>query len=151
MKSIEDIGLDDVTAAYNNRLSQVMRAFDHERMEVYRVALAFVRSAGELRRGLGTGRSALADQLDRASISIPLTIAEGAGEFARKEKARFYRMARRSATECAAILDIVDELKLSDKQPVREGREQLRKILAMLIGLVKYLESQDQKLSQPKP
>jgi len=31
-------------------------------------------------------------------------------EFARREKARFYRMARRSATECAAILDIVQEL-----------------------------------------
>jgi len=143
MKSIEDIGLDDVTAAYNNRLSQVMRAFDHERMEVYRVALAFVRSAGELRRGLGTGRSALADQLDRASISIPLNIAEGAGEFARKEKARFYRMARRSATECAAILDIVRELELADESQVREGHGQLRTIVAMLIGLVKHMDKEE--------
>jgi four helix bundle protein len=84
-----------------------VRSFDHERMEVYRVALGFVRCAGRIRGVLATGRSSLADQLDRASMSVALTIAEGAGEFAPKEKARFYRMARRSATECAAILDVV--------------------------------------------
>jgi hypothetical protein len=69
-------------------------------------------------------------------------IAEGAGEFARREKARFYRMARRSATECAAILDVVDELDLAQEQQLREGREQLQTIVAMLIGLVKRTESQ---------
>ena len=115
-----------------------MRRFDHERMEVYQIALAFVRSASAIRRGFG--RTALADQLDRASISIPLNIAEGAGEFARREKARFYRMARRSATECAAILDIVVELKLTDELQLREGREQLKTIVAMLVGLVKHME-----------
>ena len=66
-----------------------MRAFDHERMEVYRVALGFVRYAGKIRGSLGSGRSSLADQLDRASMSIALNIAEGAGEFAAKEKGRF--------------------------------------------------------------
>lgn len=118
-----------------------MRQFDHERMEVYRQALAFVRCASSIRRELGVGRGALADQLDRASVSIALNIAEGAGEFAKREKARFYRIARRSATECAAILDIVRALELAREPPLREGREQLQTIVAMLIGLVKSLES----------
>jgi len=117
-----------------------MRPFDHERMEVYQIALRFVRCAGRIRGVLVTGRCAIADQLDRASMSIALNIAEGAGEFATKEKAHFYRMARRSATECAAILDVVRELQLAREEELKEAREQLRTIVAMLIGLVKHLE-----------
>ena len=122
-----------------------MRPFDHERMEVYRAALRFVRSASVIRSGLGAGRNALADQLDRASVSIALNIAEGAGEVARREKARFYRIARRSATECAAILDIAGELQLAPEDRLREGRQQLQSIVAMLVGLVKHIESRGEK------
>src|SRR5215475_13272442 len=64
-----------------------MQQFDHERMDVYRRALQFVRLAASIRHGLVPGHASLADQLDRAAVSIALNIAEGAGEFARKEKA----------------------------------------------------------------
>jgi four helix bundle protein len=126
-----------------------MREFDHERMEVYRRALEFIRVAASIRQHLLQGRSALADQMDRASVSIALNIAEGAGEFARREKARFYRIARRSATECAAILDVIAELELGvDAQVLREAKDQLRAIVAMLIGLGKWLEG---KAPEPPP
>lgn len=134
------IGLCLLDTEPQSLLSTTVRPFDHERMEVYRVALAFVRSASAIRSGLAAGRSALADQLDRASISIPLNIAEGAGELARREKARFYRMARRSATECAAILDVARELRLTPEEQLREGREQLQTIVAMLVALGKRVE-----------
>jgi four helix bundle protein len=124
-----------------------MRPFDHERMEVYRAALRFVRSASVIRSGLGAGRNALADQLDRASISIALNIAEGAGEIARREKARFYRIARRSATECAAILDIAGELELVPDGRLLEGRQH---IVAMLVGLVEHIEKRGEK-GEPEP
>jgi len=39
----------------------------------------------------------------RAATSVPLNIAEGAGEYSGAEKSRFYRIAKRSATECAGI------------------------------------------------
>ena len=61
-------------------------------------------------------RAYLSDQLRRAVASIPLTLAEGAGEFAPADKARFYRMARRSATETAAVLDVLAVLGLADAQ-----------------------------------
>ena len=48
----------------------------------------------------------MADQLGRAALSIVLNIAEGAGEFSKKGKARFYRMALRSTTEWAATMDV---------------------------------------------
>ncbi|HET7322453.1 MAG TPA: four helix bundle protein, partial [Longimicrobiaceae bacterium] len=71
-------------------------------MAVYQKAIEFVIVAEQITRTLSRGRRYLTDQLQRASTSIPLNIAEGAGEFSRADKARFYRIARRSATECAA-------------------------------------------------
>ena len=56
------------------------------------------------------GRAYLTDQLQRAGTSISLNIAEGAGEFSTNEKSRFYRMAKRSGTETAAILDVAKRL-----------------------------------------
>jgi four helix bundle protein len=83
-----------------------MNSFDHEKLDVYQVALEFVATAGEILESFPPGRHDLVDQLNRASTSIVLNIAEGAGEFSRAEKVRFYRMAKRSATECAAALDV---------------------------------------------
>src|SRR5262245_18017215 len=109
-----------------------MNGFDHERMEVYRLAMEFVALVNVMRSSFLSGRSGLADQLERAALSIPLNIAEGAGEFARREKARFYRMARRSATECAAILDVAGQLELVDPPRIVVGKELLHRIVGML-------------------
>ena len=92
------------------------RLFDHERLDVYRTAIKFVILSDEILESLPRGRAYLVDQLQRAASSIALNIAEGAGEYARLEKHRFYRMAKRSATECAAILDIGLKLGLISKQ-----------------------------------
>ena len=82
-----------------------MGGFDHDRLTVYQRALEFVTVSYAIRRSFPPGCQNLADQLERSTVSIVLNIAEGAGEFAKREKARFYRIARRSATECAGILD----------------------------------------------
>jgi len=119
-----------------------VNTFDHERMDVYQRALDFVRIASAIRDRLVPGRGGLADQLDRAAVSIALNIAEGAGEFARREKARFYRIARRSATECAAVLDIVRTLGIVDEEIVRRGKVQLLEIVGSLIGLGKRMEKE---------
>jgi len=76
----------------------------HERLDVYHVAIEHLVLTDEIANELPKGGSYLADQLRRAALSIPNNIAEGAGEFALADKARFYRMARRSGTECAALL-----------------------------------------------
>ena len=69
-------------------------------------------------------------------------IAEGAGEFSSGDKARFYRMARRSGTECAAIFDACCVLKLADEQRLSEGRELLVRVVAMLTAMVLRLKKQ---------
>jgi four helix bundle protein len=102
-----------------------MNEFDHERLDVYRVALEFVVLASDVAGRMPKGRAYLADQLQRAATSIALNIAEGAGEFASAEKARFYRIARRSATESAAILDVCRKLNLDEARLHAAGREHL--------------------------
>jgi four helix bundle protein len=63
-------------------------------------------------------------------------IAEGAGEYAVEEKARFYRMAKRSTTECAGILDVCHRLQLIDEQ-YQKGRELIIRIVSMLIKMIR--------------
>ena len=114
-----------------------MNCFDHEKLDVYRVAITFVVLIDAVVENLPRGRAYLADQLLRAGTSIPLNIAEGAGEYSTNEKIRFYRMARRSATECASILDVCHHLKLIDETRFSTGRELLIRIVAMLTKMAR--------------
>ncbi len=114
-----------------------MNTFDHERLDVYKAAIEFVAVSDDIVEHLPRGRAYLADQLQRAAISVPLNIAEGAGEFSKKEKARFYRMALRSATECAAILDVCKCLKLADDKSLSAGRVLLLRIVSMLTRMAR--------------
>jgi four helix bundle protein len=113
--------------------------FDHERLDVYKTSLKFVVLSTKIIALFPKGNSHLADQLNRASSSIALNVAEGAGEFSKADKARFYRMAKRSATECAACLDIVRELELSEQTLLDQGREHLFNVVSMLIKLIRKL------------
>ena len=106
--------------------------FDHEKLDVYQKSIEFVALADQIVEKLPRGRSHLADQLHRAATSISLNIAEGAGEYAQNEKSRFYRMAKRSATECASILDVLHCLALIQVTDFQKGRELLLRIVAML-------------------
>ena len=86
---------------------------------------------------LPKGYSYLCNQIQRASLSISLNIAEGAGEFSSADKARFYKIARRSATECASIVDICRCLQLVEKDLLANGRELLLRVVVMLTRLIK--------------
>ena len=124
-----------------------MTTFDHERLDVYQLALEFIRDAHDTINTIPPGDASLADQLRRAATSICLNIAEGSGEFSRKEKARFYRIAKRSATECAAIMDILRTRGIADsigpqaREQLEARKEVLRRIVSMLIKLVRRMEA----------
>ena len=111
--------------------------FDHERLDVYQAAMKFITLADEIIEEFPRGRAYLADQFQRASTSILLNIAEGAGEFSINEKIRFYRIARRSATECAGILGVIQNLKLAKTELQQKGRELLLRIVSMLSKMVR--------------
>ena len=81
------------------------------------------------------GYSSLADQLRRASWSIPLNIAEGCGKNGVNDKKRFYAIARGSAMECAAIIDVCQVLNIDDVNAFKQGKELLIRIVSMLTKL----------------
>ncbi len=110
--------------------------FDHEKLEVYREAIAFIAWLAALLEGtVRVGE--VKDQLDRASTSMPLNIAEGNGKYAPKDRCRFFDIAHGSALECAAGLDVlVAKAKLTPDQ-IRPGKERLQRIVRMLMGLIK--------------
>jgi four helix bundle protein len=81
--------------------------FDHERMPVYRLAVELYGEVVMVAAGLRWPARWAGDQLLRAVGSVVLNIAEGAAEHSAAEKARFYRMALRSAGEAAAALDLL--------------------------------------------
>ena len=107
---------------------------DAEKLDCYRIALEFQAIAGQLMPK--RGHAELRDQLDRASISIVLNIAEGCGRRSPADKGRFYSMARGSATECAAILDLLGVRGLVDDRLRRRARSLLVRVVQMLTRLV---------------
>ena len=101
--------------------------FDHEKLEVYREAIAFVAWLSVILDGL-VKVGDVKDQLDRASTSIPLNIAEGNGKYGLKDRCRFFDIAHGSALECAAGLDVlVAKARLTTEQ-IRPGKERLQRL-----------------------
>lgn len=110
--------------------------FDHEKLDVYREAIAFCAWVGGLLNTI-SAKAAAKDQLDRASTSIPLNIAEGNGKFSGKDRARFLEIARGSALECAACLDVLVARKLATPEQIESAKENLARIVQMLMGMLR--------------
>jgi four helix bundle protein len=73
----------------------------------------------------------LRDQLDRAALSIVLNTAEGAGRTGAADKARLFAMARGSAMECAAVLDVLRATGIAPQLVCARGRSLLVRIVQM--------------------
>ena len=106
---------------------------------MYRVAREFDTFAVKLlpRRGCAS----LRDQLERASSSIALNVAEGTGRFARLEKAHFYLIARGSTMECAAVLDVALARGLVAEPAYHHGRGLLFRVAQMLTKLAQRMQT----------
>ena len=110
-----------------------------QRFDVYRVALEFHGLVPSLvpRRGFAS----LRDQIDRASASILLNIAEGSGRFSRSDKAQFYLIARGSAMESAAVLDILLSRDVITAGVYHHGHGLLIRVTQMLTRLVQRMQA----------
>lgn len=109
--------------------------FDHERLNVYQKALAFVSFAGPIIEEL-SGKLAAKDQLDRASTSVVLNITEGNGKRSHSERCRFFDTARGSGVECAACLDVLVARKKLAPEVAEAGKAILIEVVSMTAGLI---------------
>ena len=110
--------------------------FDHVKLKVYQESLDFVLWFNDL-LDQSPKKMAVYDQLDRASTSIPLNIAEGNGKFTEKDRCRFFDNARGSALECAACMDVLAARAVLAGSVIETGKGQLARIVSMLVGLIK--------------
>jgi four helix bundle protein len=99
---------------------------DAEKLHVYAVAIEFQMLAAALSP---KGQAVLRDQLERASLSIVLNVAEGAGQRSRPSKGRYYAIARGSANECAAVIDLLRVRGLASEAACSKARELLVRIV----------------------
>jgi hypothetical protein len=115
--------------------------FDHERLDVYRLAIQYVTSSYRIAKLLNGPERHARDQWLRAAQSIPLNIAEGNGKQSLKDKNRFFEIARGSALECAAIHDILSAFEAIDSDLNRDGKTKLKRIVSMLTRLIQRTDS----------
>ena len=105
-------------------------SLDHEQLDVYQVALGVARWAAV--QAIPVQRKHLRDQLVRAADSVVLNLAEGCGREPGSDARRnHYRIARGSAAEVSAVLDLV----ALPGGPERQ--HELRRVVAMLTKLAR--------------
>ena len=126
--------------------------FSHEKLTVYQKAIAFVAWVQPSLEALP--RVAVRDQLDRASTSVPLNIAEGNVKFSTADRARFLQIAQGSAVECAACLDVMVARGLAESPLVVEGKSLLEEVVRMPAGMLDrlgYRFDEDLRVREEEP
>ena len=108
------------------------QAITHERLDVYRVAVALRGLVGEVE-----AFDSIWDQVVRASDSVVLNIAEGVGRRTAGEKAYFFGVARGSAHEVSACFDVLLVTERVTLAQHARARTLVRRTVQMLSGLIR--------------
>lgn len=115
-------------------------AFMFEKLEVYQKAVSIADAVAELTQSFPRGYGFLADQLNRAALSIAANIAEGNGRFTKPDRRNFFTIARGSTQECVPLLEVARRRGLIADAQHAVFRSDLETIAKMLSGLIKGLE-----------
>jgi len=115
--------------------------FIFEKLEVYKKAKDFAGKTLILCKDIKDRN--IVNQLVRASISIPLNIAEGQGRVHSREKKQFYNIAKGSLYECLPLLQICADINYIDQIRYQELYELMNEIGRMLAGLIKSVDERE--------
>jgi len=109
-------------------------ALAHENLRVYRAAIEFIAWTQPIIEKM-PGKISARDQLERASTSIALNLAEGNAKFSVKDRLRFWQFASGSAVECSACLDVFVARQILTHSEVEHGKAKIEAIVKMIMGL----------------
>src|SRR5690349_1665107 len=115
-------------------------AFAFKKLQVYQKAISFADAICTLTRDLPRGYFLLADQLNRAALSIAANIAEGNGRFTKADRRNFFGIGRGSVQECIPLLELALRQDLLKSDYHATLKAQLEEVAKMLSGLIKGLE-----------
>jgi len=111
-----------------------------QKLHIYRKALALSKTVREITKSFPKDELfSLTTQFRRASYSIVLNIAEGAGNRSTKEFLKFLDYSIRSAHECVACNDIALVNEFVKTETHTELHKQIDELIAMLIGFQRSL------------
>jgi len=114
--------------------------FAFEKLHVYQKALDFADAVCRLARGFPRGYFFLADQLNRAALSVAANIAEGNGRFTKADRRNFFGIARGSVQECVPLLELAARQALLAASHHEQLKRNLEEIAKMLSGLIQGLD-----------
>ncbi len=115
-------------------------AFAFEKLLVYQKAVDFADTISKLTEQFPRGYSYLANQLNRASLSIAANIAEGNGRFTKADRRNFFFIARGSVQECIPLLELAKRRHLVSGSVQQQLKSRLEEIAKMLSGLIKGID-----------
>jgi four helix bundle protein len=118
-------------------------AFAFEKLHVYQKAVAFADAICTLTKELPRGYFFLADQLNRAALSIAANIAEGNGRFTKPDRKNFFGIARGSVQECVPLLELASRQTLLEPPRHQQLKADLEEIARMLSGLINGLDKRE--------
>jgi four helix bundle protein len=117
--------------------------FQFEKLVVYQKSVDFADQVCTTTEEFSRGYGFLADQLNRAALSISANIAEGNGRFTKADRKNFFIISRGSVQECVPLLELARRRRLIDEAQHVELKSQLEEISRMLSGLIRGLENRN--------
>ena len=115
-----------------------MLKLSHKKLKVWKQSMILIKSIYQLTESFPKEEKfGLTSQLKRAAISTASNISEGAARKSKKEKRRFYEIARSSLVEIDTQVVIAIELEFIADKEITELTKMVNKIFAMLSGLIK--------------
>ncbi len=120
-------------------------SFMFEKLEVYQKSIDFADEIIGLALDFPRGYYFLADQLNRAALSIATNLAEGNGRFTKNDRKNFFTIARGSVQECIPLVELARRRGLVPEDVCKNLRSQLEIIAKMISGLIAGLDKREQK------
>jgi len=120
-------------------------AFAFEKLQVYQKSVAFADGVCTLTKDFPRGYFFLADQLNRAALSIAANIAEGNGRFTKPDRKNFFGIARDGVQECVPLLELARRQKLLEPAQHQQPKANLEEVARMLSGLINGLENRKER------
>ena len=113
-----------------------------KKLDVYQCAIELLALVAVVLDSLSRskGNAMIADQLERAAVSIPLNIGEGAGKSTRADQTKHYVISRGSAMECQAIFDTALVLQLVNDETAARAEKLVTRIVGMLTKMCHFTE-----------
>ena len=117
------------------------KKFDFEKLDVYQRAIDYANDIYNITKKFPKSEQfGLTNQLRKASFSISLNLAEGAGRYHKPEKKQFFRIARGSAYECIPALALSLKQGFISRDNYNAYYNECYEISRMISGLISSVD-----------